>query len=64
MFVKWFRKILFTLLLGKGGEEMLAILWANQIIYKRKKFSQTPPTLKEDVRQILVDGGREDLIDE
>ena len=43
---------------------MLAILWANQIIYGRKKFSQTPPTLKEDVRQILVDGGKEDLIDE
>ena len=43
---------------------MLAILWANQIIFQRKKFSQTPATLKEDVRQILIDGGREDLIDE
>ena len=64
MFVKLFRKILCTLLFGKGGEIMLAILWANQIIYGRKKFSQTPPTLKEDVRQILIDGGKEDLIDE
>lgn len=43
---------------------MLAFLWANQIILGKKTFKQVPAKLKEQVREILIDTGCEDLIDE
>ncbi len=43
---------------------MLAMLWATQIIMGKKTFSQVPVRLKEHVREILIDAGCEDLIDE
>ena len=42
----------------------MARLWANQIIAGKKKFHETPSKLKEQVRQILIDEGHADLIDE
>lgn len=54
--------ILSTIILGKGGEDMLAMLWANQIILGKKTFAQVPAKLKEQVRQLLIDAGCEDLI--
>lgn len=60
-------KFLLWLLLIIGGKEeqtMLAMLWANQIILGKKTFSQVPAKLKEQVREILIDCGCEDLIDE
>lgn len=65
MFVNWLRKILIALLFGKGGDEvMLAMLWAQMIILGKKKFSNVPATLKEAVKEILIDSGCEYLIDE
>lgn len=49
---------------GKEEQTMLAMLWANQIILGKKTFSQVPAKLKEQVREILIDCGCEDLIDE
>ncbi len=43
---------------------MLAMLWANQIILGKKTFGQVPAKLKEAVREILIDAGCEDLIEE
>ena len=43
---------------------MLAMLWANQIILGKKTFAQVPTKLKERVREILIDAGCEDLIEE
>ena len=43
---------------------MLAMLWANQIILGKKTFSQVPAKLKTQVREILIDAGCEDLIEE
>lgn len=43
---------------------MLAMLWANQIILGKKTFSQVPAKLKPQVREILIDAGCEDLIEE
>ena len=58
------RLFLISLLLTKGEIEMLAMLWANQIILGKKTFSQVPAKLKAQVREILIDAGCEDLIDE
>lgn len=41
---------------------MIAMLWAQQIMLDRKKFSQVPAKLKDQVRQILIDSGCENLI--
>ena len=41
---------------------MLAMLWAIQIINVKKTFAQVPAKLKDQVREILVDAGCEDLI--
>ena len=41
---------------------MLALLYATYIIRGLWKFEDVPSMLKEDVRQILIAEGREDLI--
>lgn len=53
---------LFKLFYGEGGKDMLAMLWAQQIILGKKTFSQVPRLLKDQVREILIDSGMEDLI--
>ena len=58
------RKILFNILFGKGGEDMMAMLWAQQIMLGKKTFAQVPRLLKDKVREILVDSGCEDLVTE
>lgn len=55
-------RLLFLLLFGKGSEFMMAMLWAQQIMLGKKTFSQVPRLLKEQVREILIDSGCEDLI--
>ncbi len=57
-------KLLLRILYGKGGEDMMAMLWCQQIILGKKTFSQVPAKLKEQVRQLLIDSGCEDLIEE
>ena len=39
-------------------------IYVDLIIKRRKIFSQVPANLKEDVRNVLIEKGREDLIDE
>jgi len=43
---------------------MIAMLWAQQIMLGKKTFTQVPKLLKEKVREILIDSGCEDLINE
>lgn len=50
------------ILLGKEEKDMLAMLWAQQIILGKKTFAQVPAKLKEQVRELLIDSGCEDLI--
>lgn len=51
-------------LLRREEIDMLAMLWANQIILGKKTFAQVPAKLKEQVREILIDAGCEYLIEE
>lgn len=43
---------------------MMAMLWAQQIMLGKKEFSQVPAKLREQVRELLIDSGCEDLITE
>ena len=58
------RLFIIGLLLRKEEKEMLAMLWANQIILVKKTFAQVTSKLKAQVREILIDLGCEDLIEE
>lgn len=58
------RKLLMMLMFGKDGVEMMALLWAQQIMLGKKTFAQVPRLLKDKVREILIDSGMEELITE
>ena len=54
---KWATSLLFQILFGKGGEDMMAMLWAQQIMLGKKTFAQVPAKLREQVRELLVVSG-------
>lgn len=53
---------LWTLLFGSREEkDMMAMLWAQQIMYGKKTYAQVPRLLKEQVKEVLTDSGMEQL---
>ena len=55
---------LFILSQNNGGKEMMAMLWAQQIMLGKKTYSQVPRLLKDKVKEILIDSGVENLVTE
>ena len=41
---------------------MMAMLWAQKIMPGKKTFADVPRLLKEQVREILIESGLEELI--
>lgn len=60
----YLHRIIFKILFGEGGEDMMAMLWAQQIMLGKKTYAQVPRLLKEKVKEILIDSGCEDLVTE
>lgn len=58
------RKLLIKFLFGKDGEIMMSMLWAQQIMLGKKTFDEVPRLLKEQVKEILIDSGCENLVTE
>ena len=52
---------LFILLQNSGGKEMMAMLWAQQIMLGKKTWAQIPRLLKDKVKEILEDSGMGEL---
>lgn len=52
---------LFILLQNSGGKEMMAMLWAQQIMLGKKTYGQVPRLLKDKVKEILKDSGMGEL---
>lgn len=52
---------LFILLQNSGGKEMMAMLWAQQIMLGKKTYDQVPKLLKDKVKEILEDSGMGEL---
>ena len=53
------------LIIMSGKEEdMMAMLWAQQIMLGKKTYAQVPRLLKDKVREVLIDSGCEDLVTE
>ena len=57
-------EILCWICFGKGGVDMMAMLWAQQIMLGKKTFAQVPIKLKERVKELLIDSGCEELVEE
>lgn len=53
-----------TWLYARKDEDMMAMIWAQQIMLGKKTYAQVPRLLKEKVREILIDSGCEDLVTE
>ena len=43
---------------------MMAMIWAQQIMLGKKTYAQVPRLLKENVGEILIDSGCEELATE
>ena len=52
------------LLQNDGGKEMMAMLWAQQIMLGKKTYGQVPRLLKDKVKEILEDSGMGELAKE
>ena len=57
-------KIFGLLVMSRKEEDMMAMIWAQQIMLGKKIFAQVPRLLKEKVREVLIDSGCEDLVTE
>ena len=56
---------IFGLLVMSGREEdMMAMIWAQQIMLGKKTYAQVPRLLKDKVKEVLIDSGCEDLVTE
>ena len=49
------------ILLQNGGKEMMAMLWAQQIMLGKKTYGQVPRLLKDKVKEVLEDSGMGEL---
>ena len=58
------KELIIDCLLKKEEKEMIAMLWAQKIIYGKKKFGDVPAKLKDKVKEILIESDLEDLIEE
>lgn len=55
---------LYIIMQNAGGKEMMAMLWAQQIMLGKKEYKDVPRLLKEKVKEILIDSGCEELVTE
>ena len=51
-----------TWLYAGKDEDMMAMIWAQQIMLGKKTYAQVPRLLKEKVKEILIDSGCEELV--
>ena len=53
-----------TWLYAGKDEDMMAMIWAQQIMLGKKTYAQVPRLLKDKVREILIDSGCEERVTE
>lgn len=54
--------LLLKIILNTEEETMIAMLWAQKIMYLKKSFKDVPNGLKDQVREVLIESGCEHLI--
>lgn len=51
-------------IMGKGGETMMAMFFAQRVILGKTEFKDVPAKLKDQVKELLVDAGLPELVEE
>lgn len=51
-----------TWLYAGKDEDMMAMIWAQQIMLGKKTYAQVPRLLREKVKEILIDSGCDDIL--
>ena len=52
------------IIMSRKEEDMMAMIWAQQIMLGKKTYAQVPRLLKNKVKEVLIDSGCEDLVTE
>lgn len=50
------------LIVSRKEEDMMAMIWTQQIMLGKKTYADVPRLLKDKVKEILIDSGCEDLV--
>lgn len=56
--------LLLTVLMGEGGELMMAMFFAQRVILGKTEYADVPAKLKEQVKELLIDSGLPELVTE
>ena len=56
------KQLIIHLIFKKEEVEMIAMLWTQRILSSKKTYDQVPRLLKEQVKELLIESGCEDLI--
>ena len=58
--------VIWTMLkiMGKGGETMMAMFFAQRVILGKTEFKHVPAKLKAKVKELLVDAGLPELAED
>ena len=51
-----------TWLYAGKDEDMMAMIWAQQIMLGKKTYAQVPRLLRDKVKEILIDSGCDDIL--
>ncbi len=55
-------RFVFFIMLGKGGCMMMAMFFAQRVILGKTEYKDVPAKLKEQVKEILIESGLEELV--
>lgn len=55
---------LLLIMIGKEGETMMAMFFAQRVILGKTAYKDVPAKLKDQVKELLVDAGLPELVEE
>ena len=55
---------LLLMIIGKEGETMMAMFFAQRVILGKTAYKDVPAKLKDQVKELLVDAGLPELVEE
>lgn len=64
MMRKIIQKMLLKILFTKEENDMVAMLWVSRIVAGKKTYKDVPRLLKTQVKELLIEAGLEEFIEE
>ena len=58
------QKIVIKILFSKEENDMVAMLWVSRIVAGKKTYKDVPRLLKAQVKELLIEAGLEEFIEE